>query len=95
MEALNASIQNMDHESRAMVHQMHAEQAREAAGRMRLTRCERDADVLDATQQCLGGTVIQKNGHSYTQILGANQAPIRCTGRYARQALRRVPGCGL
>lgn len=99
-QTVNAALQGLADQSQQMSRQAQDSsrqrriaRARKDAEHQRLARCDRDARVLDVSQQCLGGTVIHRDGHRYTQILGRDQAPIKCSGRYASQRLRVVPGC--
>jgi hypothetical protein len=36
---------------------------------------------LRADQRCLAGTVVSVNGSAYTQDIGADGRPVRCSGR--------------
>lgn len=38
--------------------------------------------ALAVDERCVGGTVIQIRGSSYTQRLGADGRPVACAGRY-------------
>lgn len=43
---------------------------------------------LDRNQQCADGIVINRNGSSFTQMIGKDGAPIPCKGNTATQPLR-------
>jgi len=49
---------------------------------------ERARRVLAQDQRCVGGTVITVHGAVYTQDIGADGHPIRCTGSLAVVPLR-------
>ncbi|MEO6798800.1 MAG: hypothetical protein ABI178_02510 [Rhodanobacter sp.] len=44
--------------------------------------------MLDASQQCAGGIVIDRRGSSFTQKMDKDGRPIRCQGSKAAQPLR-------
>lgn len=50
------------------------------AERQRLLDLRRRA--LKVGERCIGGTVVEVNGSSYTQALGAQGRPVACSGRY-------------
>lgn len=43
--------------------------------------------ALTSDQRCIGGSVVEVHGHSFTQ-LGTIQLPVHCSGRYADRAIR-------
>jgi len=43
---------------------------------------------LDRNQQCVGGIVINRNGSSFTQVVGKNGKPMPCHGDTATEPLR-------
>jgi len=43
---------------------------------------------LDRNQQCDGGIVVNRNGSSFTQVVGKDGAPIPCQGDTATEPLR-------
>lgn len=43
---------------------------------------------LGPNQQCAGGIVINRNGSSFTQAIGATGQPIKCAGDTAEEPLR-------
>ena len=47
-----------------------------------------DSYVLDKTQQCTNGTVINRRGSSFSQVRGKDGQPIRCRGNKAAEPLR-------
>ena len=56
-------------------------------------QCDMESRARASNQRCMGGSSIEQEGHTYTQVLGSDGAPIGCEGRYATEAFRAVPGC--
>ena len=48
---------------------------------------ERSRRTLASNQECVGGAVVQVEGHSYTQV-GSLSQPVHCMGRMADVPLR-------
>nr|WP_165583133.1 hypothetical protein [Dyella soli] len=42
---------------------------------------QRDRLALRASEQCIGGTVVEVNGSTYVQVLGSDGRPEACEGR--------------
>lgn len=47
-----------------------------------LSERKRVARMLLPSERCIGGTVVQVNGSSYTQVSGQQGRPVACSGRY-------------
>lgn len=65
-----------------------AQRRASAAERERRASTERRSRTLSASQRCIGGTVVEVNGSTYVQLVGASGKPVRCTGRMADSPLR-------
>ena len=58
-------------------------------GRLRQEALQVEASyLLDRTQQCAGGIVINHQGSSFTKAVGKNGQPISCQGNKAAEPLR-------
>ncbi|HWU75085.1 MAG TPA: hypothetical protein VN043_01165 [Rhodanobacter sp.] len=64
-----------------------AEAARKEALRQKALRVEATF-MLDASQKCVGGIVVEQHGSAYSQITGSNGHAVACKGDKASEPLR-------
>lgn len=91
MQGLTDSMQNVGRQFDAS-RQVASEQAArvaDASDTRRLAGVLRDAERrhLAANQRCVGGSVVQVDGRTFTQI-GSIEYPVHCAGDYADRPIR-------
>jgi len=80
-DTIQHSLQTLSQQQQALAQQQ----------RQRLLTAQADEHarrVLGIDQRCLGGTVITVRGNAYTQDIGEDGRPVRCTGNLASLPLR-------
>ena len=86
----SASAQSLQIQREALVQS--ANYAASLAARQREEQQQADLQrsrfLLSSNQRCVGGTVINVSGSSYTQVLGSAGRPVACSAGMAAEPLR-------
>jgi hypothetical protein len=75
-------LQNLGDYAQQAIQNGQRQSAVDARQRAEARQRDLDARRLSPDERCLAGTVVQINGASYTQVVGAGGRPVACQGRY-------------
>ena len=76
------AFQQLSQQGQAMAQQFQQQAAADTRLQAEIRERARRARMLAPSERCVGGTVVQVNGSTYTQAIGPDGRPIACSGRY-------------
>ena len=85
---LQAQIDSLQQDAAVASAQYAAATAAQQREQQRQADAQRARFVLEYGQRCVGGTVINVSGSSYTQVLGSAGRPVACSAGMASEPLR-------
>lgn len=79
---MQEALQRLDEQGQQAAQQLQLQVQRSARVQAEMQERARLARRLSPSERCIGGTVVQVSGSTYTQAIGPGGRPVACSGLY-------------